>query len=88
MAVVLLADTDDYNIVKSQRGNDLILFRGYTYTLQHKANNLYCCSTKKTRCKARLKIDKHTKLLKLLNDQHIHPPAKYMITTSGQYVKV
>lgn len=86
----MLAGTYDYKIVKSQRGKDLVMFRGYTYALQYtqKFDDIYNCSTKLSKCKAKLKMDKHTKLLKLLNDEHIHPPAKYMTTPSGQYVKL
>lgn len=84
----LLAGTDDYKIIKSQRGKDLIMFHGYTYSLQYKGNNLYLCSTKLNKCKARLKIDKETKLLQLLNEEHIHPPPKYLISRSGEYIRV
>lgn len=60
------------------------MFRGYTYTLKQ---NLYCCSTK-VQCRAKLKIDKISKELIVVNEKHIHPPPNYLKTATGKYIKI
>lgn len=86
LTIYLIAGTDNYKIVKSKRGKDLIMFHGYTYCLSY--NNMYYCSIKMSKCKARLKLDKHTKLLTILNEEHSHPRTKYIVTRYGDYIKI
>ncbi|CAH0399059.1 unnamed protein product [Chilo suppressalis] len=65
-----------YDIVTSQKGKDLILIDGFTFSQVVNCNNSWVCSTKNPKCFARLRLQ-DGKIVKLCNE-HCHPPKKYL----------
>lgn len=76
----------DYKLIPSTRGNKLLMLHGFTYAMSGK--NCYCSMRIQTGCRARLKLDNNGKIVKALYTEHIHERPKYIITPTGQYVKV
>lgn len=48
----------------------------------------YYCSKKNLGCRARVKVSRDGRLLKNTLTPHSHPPPEYVITSSGDYVKI
>ncbi|CAH2085754.1 unnamed protein product [Euphydryas editha] len=64
-----------YEIVKSQRGKDLLLVEGYTYA--RNGHYRWVCSTHHPYCKAKLKLNMEGHVdLKYYYNNHIHEPKK------------
>ncbi|KAL0831873.1 hypothetical protein ABMA28_001403 [Loxostege sticticalis] len=83
----LTLDVDglNYEIVKSQRGKDLIMFQGYTFAT--KRDNYWVCSTNHPVCKAKIRLGRNKAII-WAHNVHIHPPKKWLRTSNGTYVKV
>ncbi|KAF9796493.1 hypothetical protein SFRURICE_014664 [Spodoptera frugiperda] len=76
-----------YEVIKSQRGKDLILVDNYTFAKVAKSDVLWVCSLKRPLCRAKLRLDKFGNIEQLYNE-HDHLPKQYMKTKSGEYVWV
>ncbi|CAK1579142.1 unnamed protein product [Parnassius mnemosyne] len=75
----------DYEIIKSQRGKQLLLINGYTFS--RVSTRHWVCSTKFRDCKARLKMDEDGNIISLFNE-HCHPRRKFARTVTGDLVRV
>uniref|UniRef100_A0A2H1VPS2 SFRICE_011211 n=1 Tax=Spodoptera frugiperda TaxID=7108 RepID=A0A2H1VPS2_SPOFR len=75
-----------YEMIPTNKGKFLLMFRGYTYYQQNRSSNYYC-SKKHTGCQARLKLDSNGKILSTAFTTHMHPAPQYVIL-NGCYVKV
>uniref|UniRef100_A0A2H1WBD9 SFRICE_005655 n=1 Tax=Spodoptera frugiperda TaxID=7108 RepID=A0A2H1WBD9_SPOFR len=76
-----------YEVIKSQRGKDLILVDNYTFAKVAKSDVLWVCSLKRPLCRAKLRLDKFGNIEQLYNE-HDHLPKQYMKTKSGEYVRI
>lgn len=74
-----------YQIVRSQRGKNVILFRGFTYAKT--TPRRWICSTNSPDCKAKLKLDRQGNIIDIVN-VHIHPARKLAIIAQGRYIKL
>lgn len=83
--IFYLPDVYNYEIVKSQRGKDLLLLDGYTYSNTN--CNTWICSTHYPHCRAKLKRDYTGRVSNVSND-HTHPPRKYYKTKEGNLVRI
>lgn len=81
---ILLFTGPDYTFIPSRRGHELLMLNGYTYA---KTRHYYYCSKIKSGCKARVKFDRHGKLV-LIHTEHGHKPPEYLVTSNGDYIKV
>lgn len=68
-----------YEVVKSQRGRDLLLVEGHTYA--RGGGQRWICSTHHPTCKAKLKLDNEGKISLYVNN-HNHE-SKYIRTQTG-----
>ncbi|XP_052748512.1 uncharacterized protein LOC116412631 [Galleria mellonella] len=75
-----------YEFIPTPKGNHLIMLNSYTYSKDNKSRNYYC-SKKSIGCKARIKLLDNGKLI-VGDSYHCHEPPKYVVTSSGKYVKV
>ncbi|XP_026730674.1 uncharacterized protein LOC113495877, partial [Trichoplusia ni] len=69
-----------YDKVKSQKGKDLILVDGYTFSKT--SAYTWTCSTRNPSCKAKLTLNANEDIVKI-NNVHCHPPKQYVRTKSG-----
>lgn len=76
-----------YEVVKSQRGKDLILVDDYTFAKTSKSDLLWVCSTKAAKCRARLRLDELGKIVYIINE-HNHPPRQYAKSKDGVYIRL
>lgn len=61
------------------------MWKGYTYS---ETNGTYYCSARtRKKCKARVKLEKDGTEM-LAQFEHYHPAPTYMVTASGQYIKI
>lgn len=60
-----------YDYVLSQKGKNLLLIAGYTFS-NIKNTEHWKCSTKKPKCDAKLRMDSSGKIIFIVN-QHSHP---------------
>lgn len=56
---------------------------GYTFAKLY--HNTWGCSTRKVECKAKVKMSSEGDII-FINNEHCHPPKKYVKTKSGQYI--
>ncbi|KAJ8718886.1 hypothetical protein PYW07_016442 [Mythimna separata] len=74
-------------MIPTKRGKHLLMYKGYTYSQQHRSLNYYC-SKKDAGCKGRIKLDVYGRILPTSLPIHGHPPPKYMVMSKGEYVKL
>uniref|UniRef100_A0A2H1WAQ4 SFRICE_005654 n=1 Tax=Spodoptera frugiperda TaxID=7108 RepID=A0A2H1WAQ4_SPOFR len=82
-----ISNSPTYEIVKSQRGKDLLLVDNYTFTKCVFSPNTWTCSQRRgSSCKARLRLDKLGNIVKI-NNEHPHPPRQFVKLDNGQYIR-
>ncbi|KPJ13084.1 hypothetical protein RR48_05193 [Papilio machaon] len=72
------------NVLGQRKG--VLMVKGFTYS-EYSPNYWYCTKKKSARCNAKARTDPHGKLT-YIKDEHTHPPPKYLVTKTGEYVKV
>ncbi|KAG6441715.1 hypothetical protein O3G_MSEX001968 [Manduca sexta] len=80
---VLTARGIKYEIVKSQRGRDMILVDGFTFSKN--SGSYWMCSNKK--CKAKLKLDAKANITRL-DTAHNHPTKPFIRLSDGTFVRI
>lgn len=75
-----------YEVIPTRKGKSLLMWRGYTYA-QNYGLAYYCSQYSRTKCKARLKLDKSGNI-ESADGEHMHPPPKYIKSKNGQYIKI
>lgn len=76
--------------ITSRRGKDLILLNNYTYFKMNictRGTNWRCSTHRSRGCKAYLLINDKEAILEG-STYHNHSELKYMITSTGQYIKL
>ncbi|CAH2040254.1 unnamed protein product, partial [Iphiclides podalirius] len=76
------ASNTDYEIIKSQRGKDLLLVGGYTFN--QRSLNSWQCSTHHM-CRAKLNLCRGR--ITFIYNEHDHPPRKLWQSKSGMYYR-
>lgn len=76
----------EYTFIPSRKSH-LLMLNGYTYFRVHAQSRNYYCSKKKAGCHAHVKFDKEGNFIKV-EINHSHDPPKFVVTKSGQYLKV
>lgn len=77
-----------FKIIRTTRGNNLLMINGFTYSQHVKHSSLFYCSQRKgAKCKASVKLNEHGELGQILGD-HGHDPPRYVLTPRGEYCKI
>lgn len=71
----------------NKRNQRLLMLNGYTFSKNNSKGLLYYCSKISNKCKASVKLNYNGKVVRLRED-HNHAPPKYMLTASGDYIKL
>ncbi|KAL0831866.1 hypothetical protein ABMA28_001396 [Loxostege sticticalis] len=74
-----------YKTIPTNKGNNLIMLKNYTFSKHTKSRNYYC-SSKLKGCRARFKMDEKGDIIHG-DFTHTHDPPKYAISSSGHYIK-
>lgn len=64
----------------------MMMLAGYTFARM--TSTLYYCSKKNKGCKAKVKLGKDMRVSNPTEIIHDHDPPKYMVTQTGQYIKL
>lgn len=74
MFIIIRTDIE-YEFVQSQKGKQLLLIGGYTFrkAVQRCCSFSWVCSTKNSKCKAKLKMDLELNIVSIDNE-HRHSP--------------
>ncbi|XP_013184367.1 uncharacterized protein LOC106130143 isoform X2 [Amyelois transitella] len=75
-----------YQFIPTPKGNNLLMFKGYTYSRDHKSLTFYC-SKRMAGCKARIKLATNGNIVQADGD-HYHERPHYVKTPSGIISKV
>lgn len=76
-----------YEFIPTQRGKNLLMINGFTYSQMKLTNNYYCSKKQSGSCKARVKLDDNGKIVSA-DYTHTHSPPKYIKMSNGTYFKV
>lgn len=85
--ISLISDYGQYTFIPTLQGNHLLMLNGYTYKKSAKKSLLYYCSKRRIGCKASVRLDSCGKISQV-QEIHEHDPPRYIVSPSGQYVKV
>ncbi|KAL0831884.1 hypothetical protein ABMA28_001414 [Loxostege sticticalis] len=78
----------EFKFIHSVRGGQLAMVQNYTFSRSNKNSIVWACSSRHaSRCEAKVKIDKDGTLVYHLLT-HNHPPPKYHVTNTGDYIKI
>ncbi|KAL0831864.1 hypothetical protein ABMA28_001394 [Loxostege sticticalis] len=75
-----------YKTIPTNKGNNLIMLKNYTFSKHTKSRNYYC-SSKLKGCRARFKMDEKGDIIHG-DFTHTHDPPKYAISSSGHNIKL
>ncbi|KAI5646679.1 FLYWCH zinc finger domain-containing protein [Phthorimaea operculella] len=86
--IVLVKEIDE-QFVCSSRGNLQLLRNNYVYikASSNAMNSYYCTRRTSNGCKGIIKLAQDG-TIKQANEEHNHPPSKYVISPRGQYIKI
>ncbi|XP_028026106.1 uncharacterized protein LOC114239887 [Bombyx mandarina] len=84
---LLIGHLLNYVMLPTSRGKQLLMFHGYTYSMNNRGSGLFYCSKKAINCKASVKLDANGKIVRAY-EQHNHSPPKYVVTAKGEFLKV
>lgn len=76
-----------FTFIPTTQGNYLLMLNGYTYKKNNKKALLYYCSKRMSGCKASVKLDKNLQISHAF-EEHGHDPPNYVVTSSGEYIKM
>lgn len=87
--ILLISDTGfGYKKMTSQKGNDLLVVDGYTFSQQSRYSWFCSMKSKQNRCEAKLKLNKSGRIIFISND-HCHPRKAMMyLPKSDTYIRI
>lgn len=85
--VTLQFTEKEYAVIRSRKGNHLILYHGFTYA--KKTTYFWQCSSNsvKVRCPAKVRLEEGNIIRELSNFNHVHEPPKY-VKCGHDYVRI
>lgn len=82
---IFSGDDISYKMINTERSESM-LFKKYAYKLHSKTKLTYYCPWRRRGCKGRVKLSRDG-IIKEFNENHIHPPPKYIIS-DGVYIEI
>ncbi|OWR46262.1 hypothetical protein KGM_208283 [Danaus plexippus plexippus] len=74
----------DYEVIRSKKGKDLLVYKGFTFYRLRPASKLWYCSILKN-CKARVRMENDE--IVAANNHHSHPPPRLFRAANGHLIR-